>query len=79
MKIGDKVRVIELVLEDKELTDIAIGDEGIIDDDTSYEKLPYVKFNKEVHYLDDADVNDNGAYPMWNYQLEVIEENGGNK
>jgi len=74
MNIGDRVRVIELEYADK-YSNIELNDEGVVICDSSEnETVVHVKFDKNIVSEDGSNLNEDGSYSMFWWQLEVIGE-----
>lgn len=80
MKIGDRIKVIEVDEYFDKGSELEVGDEGVINcfdeeeindvDDDCY----MVMFDKEIKSTEHCKVNSDGTYPMFRCQFEVIEE-----
>jgi len=83
MKIGDRIKVVELDENDED-TDLKVGDLGIIEkdfylNDGSSDDVLYIRFDEGVKIKPLSEcLKKDGTYTMNKFQLEVIEENGGN-
>lgn len=73
MKVGDKVRVIQLVSIDRETTDLKVGDTGVV---VAIDEIVSVKIDRDFKYNKDAyNYNEShGSYDFLISQLEVIDE-----
>jgi len=80
MKIGNKVKVIELTAQDKSSTNLKINDVGIIASGSYVNNgrdtdVFYVRFSDsfEVSNNDSNNADETGAYAMLRSQLEEME------
>lgn len=69
--IGDRVKIIEVVTQDYG-TGLSIGDEGTVVNivDSNYS----VKFDKNITSSYNVNLNDDGSYYMFPYQLKLIDD-----
>lgn len=73
MKVGDKVRVIQLVSIDRETTDLKVGDTGVV---VAIDEIASVKIDRDFKCNKDG-YNYNEFYGSYDFlisQLEVIKE-----
>jgi hypothetical protein len=78
MKIGDRVKVIQLVCDDQS-TNLEIGTIGTIKGGNGSMSVVDVDFSETFPFSgSNASCNSDGTYQMYAHQLEIIEENGGN-
>lgn len=72
-KIGDRVRLNELIRADREDTDLVIGDIGIIVE--IFDDICCVKFNRKVKFNQRCTNFNNmsNGYDLFDTQLELLE------
>lgn len=71
-KVGDRVRVIDLITGLDDVTTLEVGDVGTIVIVDDYSDICYVKFDKELERTSEVNFALDGSYIMDNYQLELI-------
>lgn len=83
MKVGDKVELLELLDSETKLG-ISIGATGVITyasvynrkDREDIEDVFFVKLNCDI-LVKTTDLNEDGTYQFYRYQLNVVEEKEG--